>query len=361
MELQEAVCMLERGYCLWVGGGLTRKAAASHADVPMWPQVTQEMESAAGLQASCKEDFPTRLERCFNALGESEFESFLRERYYTELSEALLSQAGDCVEDEDFVPDNARALAALGQLANPIVSFNIEPLSSVLLARPAGPVRILFQLPRAKPYYTWGEPGGRFQRLVYHPHGLATIATVMTSGQYEANKQTLAFRLAIHAAFGNTLVIVGMSLEDDYLRQQIQEFRRSLGNIYWFNSQFQEQQAMWARQQDITTVQADWSDFWKLWCALPIDIARSDLCVAWYLAVSEAADEIEGRSLVSLERSLLGRPRADAESNTGKPGEARLISGREPRAIALAVGKRMRDARIPLPILGKTYVPGVTT
>jgi hypothetical protein len=68
-------------------------------------------------------------------------------------------------------------------LANPIVNFNIEPLSSLLLARPAGPVRIMFQQPKGKPAYTWREPGGRFQRLVYHPHGLATLDTVMTATQ----------------------------------------------------------------------------------------------------------------------------------------------------------------------------------
>jgi len=152
-----------------------------------------------------------------------------------------LSQAAELADAEDFLPDNLRALAALGQLANPIVSFNIEPVSSLLLARPAGPVRILFQQPLGKPAYTWREPRGRFQRLVYHPHGLVTASTVMTASEYQANSQTLAFGVAIHAAFSNTLAIVGMSLDDQYLRRQLDQFRESIGRIYWFNSQFSDE------------------------------------------------------------------------------------------------------------------------
>jgi len=76
-------------------------------------------------------------------------------------------QALDFAKAEDFVPVHIRSVAALGQLANPIVSFNIEPLSSIILARPGGPVRILFQSGADRPRYTWRESGGRFQRIVF--------------------------------------------------------------------------------------------------------------------------------------------------------------------------------------------------
>ncbi len=299
------------------------------------------------------------------------FRSFLRERYYTQLCGALLSQAITLLDADDFVPDGARAVAALGQLANSIISFNIEPLSSLLLARPAGPVRILFQQPQGKPAYTWREPGGRFQRLAYHPHGLATADTVMTATQYDASSQTLAFGLAIHASFGNTLVIVGMSLDDQHHRRQIERFRASIGPIYWFNSHFSDALSSWAEEHDITTVCSEWSDFWRHWRRLPIDLEPRDLVAAWYLAVSEAVEGAEGGSLGSLERSLdemqpteashglrrLATHLAQAGTVAREPGKRRLIGGKEPRAIELALRTRMIDARFPLPIITKTYDP----
>jgi hypothetical protein len=279
-SLSQALWALEAGYCLWVGAGLTRQIAAGHAAVPLWDQITIELESAAGIQSGAGKDFPNRLDRCLKRLGENAFRSFLRERYYTNLCEAVLSQAKLSLDGEDYVPENVRAVAALGQLANPIISFNIEPLSSLLLGRPAGPVRIVSQQPQGKPAYTWREPGSRFQRLVYHPHGLTTVDAVMTASQYEANSQTLAFGLAIHASFGNTLVIVGMSLDDEYLRHQIELFRASIGSIYWFNSQFSEELSSWAMKHDIATVRAGWNDFWQHWHQLPIDFERPDLAAA---------------------------------------------------------------------------------
>jgi hypothetical protein len=154
MALRDALWALETGYCLWVGAGLTRQVAAGHTAVPLWDQLTRELESAAGVRSGDKGDFPNRLDRCVKLLGESVFRSFLRERYYTQLCEGLLSQAITLLDAEDFLLDSARAIAALGQLANPIISFNIEPLSSLLLARPAGPVRIMFRQPQGKPGYT---------------------------------------------------------------------------------------------------------------------------------------------------------------------------------------------------------------
>ncbi len=347
--------------------------ASGHTAVPLWDELTLELESEAGVHSGDKKDFPHRLDECVTLLGESVFRSFLRERYYTEFCCALLSQAVTLLDSEDFVPDSVRAVARLGQLANPIVSFNIEPLSSLVLARPAGPVRILFQQPQGKPSYTWREPGGRFQRLAYHPHGLATHDAVMTATQYEANRQTLAFGLAVHASFSNTLAIVGMSLDDAYLRRHIEQFRSSIGPIYWFNSQFSDELSSWANEHGITTVRSQWGDFWQHWSTLPIDLERRDVAVAWYLAVSEAVEEAEGGSLGSLERSLSKmQPRdgsrgisslaaylAQGGTAAGEPGKGRLVGGKEPREIELKLRTRMADAGVPLPIISKKYDPHV--
>jgi len=376
MELAKAVWNLEEGYCLWIGAGLTRQVAAGRAAVPLWDELTLELESAAkesaaGIEIDESSDFPNRLDKCMTVLGESAFCQFIRERYYTSLCEALLLQADTLNDSKDLLPDSVRAVAALGQLANPIVSFNVEPLSSLLLGRPGGPVRVLFQQAPGKPSYTWREPGGRFQRLVYHPHGLATADTVMTATQYEANSQTLAFGMAIHAAFGNTLAIVGMSLDDKYLRHQIERFRPNIGAVYWFNSQFPDETLSWTSEHGITTVQAEWSDFWQQWHTLPIDLNQEELIAAWYLAVYEAVEEAEGGSLGSLERSLRGLPAAaqslgklaaylsQAGTQSGEPGKARLIGGKEPRAIELALRERVMKLGIPVPIISKRLDPRV--
>ena len=364
-QLRDAVSQLEEGYCLWVGAGVTRQVAAGHADVPLWGEVTAELEEAAHVETVAEDDFPTRLDRCLTALGEEAFRSWLRERYYAQLAEGILSQALERVASDDFVPEHVRAPAALGQLANPIVSFNIEPFTSLLLARPAGPVRILFQQQRGKPGHAWREAGGRFQRIVYHPHGLATGDSVMTASQYEANRASLAFALAIHSAFGNTLVIVGMSLDDEYLREQIEESRRSLGDVYWFDSRFPDEPASWAARNEITTVQVEWGEFWNHWRELPVELDRSGLCAAWYLAVEEATEEAEGGSLGSLERSLSGLTNVPADlaelarrmagegRSAGESGRARTIRGESPRAIELTLRQRLIDAEIPLPAIQK--------
>ena len=61
-RLSDAVWLLEEGFCLWVGAGVTRNVAAGYADVPLWDEVTAEMEAAAGI-ATRPSDFPARLDR----------------------------------------------------------------------------------------------------------------------------------------------------------------------------------------------------------------------------------------------------------------------------------------------------------
>jgi hypothetical protein len=307
-----------------------------------------------------------------NRLGENEFRSFLRQRYYTRLCEAILVEADLALEGGDYIPAHLRAIANLGQIANPIISFNIEPLSSVLIGRAAGPIRLMVQKPSGKPVQTWresGETGGRFQRLVYHPHGLATRESVMTATQYRTNRQTLAFGLAIHAAFGNSLVIVGMSLDDAYLRRHIERFRASIDSIYWFNSGFSSKLLSWAAGLDINCVTSQWDAFWREWDRLPTDLDRHQLATAWHMAVSEAVEEVEGGSLGSLERSLasstsgnptdgfhqLARRLAEAGKHAGEPGRSQWSGSKTPREIELALRDRLIRDRIPLPSITKKF------
>jgi hypothetical protein len=386
MELAEAISVLETGYCLWVGAGLTRKIAAGHADVPLWPQITTELEVIAELAATGTGDLPHRLQECCNVIGDDRFQSYLRLRYYTQLCIGVLSQAAECIEADErepihggalerWIPKEMRQVAALGQLANPIVNFNIEPITSILLARPAGPLRILFNEQRGKPSYIWREGSSRFQRLVYHPHGLATHDPIMTSDQYDANRETLAFRLAIHAAFRNTLAIVGMSLDDEYLREQIAEFRSQLGQVLWFKSQFTDESRSWAQRNDITMVRVaeDWKDFWNLWGELPVEIDSTELGIAWYLAVNEAVEEVSGGALSALHRSIATLSAASVPSGlrqvaellyasgqaAGEPIESAEVRGNDPRDIELALRSRLTAAHVQLPIISRIFDPRV--
>jgi hypothetical protein len=101
----------------------------------------------------------------------------------------------------------------------------------------------------------------------------------MTWEEYKALNGTLALQLAAHAAFGNNLAIVGMSLQDEYLRKQISEFRNQIHSILWFNSQFGDLQT-WAMRNGVEMVPVKWSEFWEQWNTT--DVPKNGLMIAWY-------------------------------------------------------------------------------
>src|SRR6267378_7615739 len=208
-----------------------------------WDELTKNIEDRAGLAEGRSSQFPERLQSCADKLGPDVFRRHLRKIHYTDFCEAMLKRAAQSINDQNGIPPDVRKIAALGQLANPIVSFNIEPFSSTLLARLAGPARIVPFIKPETPRIDFTEFTKTFQRIVYHPHGLSTVDCIMTREEYKTLNGTLALQLAAHAAFGNNLAIVGMSLQDEYLRKQISEFRNQINSIVWFNSQFDDLQS----------------------------------------------------------------------------------------------------------------------
>jgi len=225
------------------------------------------------------------------------------EEYYTKLAEGLLSQGARVRGARRFCAWASRAVAALGQLANPIVSFNIEPVLVLfmLARRPGGAPEA--PLGSAASGDSEVRVAGRVRslsRIVYHPHGLATGGSVMTERQYKANEQSLAFTLAINVAFANTLLIVGMSLNDDYLRQHIEAARDDLKRDLLVDSSFPEELADWAARHRITTVRVDWGEFLGLLGQghLPLRVSKSRStnrsCVlggTWRWSVRRRAEE----------------------------------------------------------------------
>jgi hypothetical protein len=304
-DLNSAASLMDSGCCLWVGAGVTVQIAGSPKDAPQWNELTSELEVITELPHRPEWDYPTRLNECAERLGDRPFQAFLRKRYYTNLSLVLLKQAQKALQSNDLIPLSIRQVACLGQIANPIVNFNIEPLSSILLGRPAGPMRVLSYVDPHKPVFSHDEAAARFRRLIYHPHGLATGSAVMTKSQYKALGNSLAFALAVHAAFGSNLAIVGMSLEDDYLRDHLSSFRKDIGSIFWFNSEFPKAPAEWAKENDVEMVPVTWREFWNWWLRdRRHEIDEAGLCAAWYRTLSEASDEALGGAVTQLASSL---------------------------------------------------------
>jgi hypothetical protein len=348
MDFNRVKHKLDDGYSLWVGAGVTKQL---WQDALQWDELTGNIEARAGLAKGLSGQFPERLQRCVDKLGPDAFRRALRKIYYTDFCEAMLRRAAQSINDEGAIPPEVREVAALGQLANPIVSFNIEPFSSTLLARPAGPARIIPFLKPETSRVEFAEFGKTFQRIVYHPHGLSTADSIMTIDDYKTLDGTLALQLAVHAAFGNNLAIVGMSLQDEYLREQIYEFRKQIHSIFWFNSQFGDL-GTWAMCNRVEMVQVEWANFWKNWKTT--QISEEDLMIAWYRVVLEAADELSGGTAYQISQSISDDPwlreaiLADSVK-IGEPGELRLVDGQHPLDILRKVRELLQSKAIRVP------------
>jgi len=319
----DALKDLKTGYCLWLGAGIGMGLGASAGTtVPGWDGVVQEMEREANLTAPPGVGYSDRIERCLRKLRRLRFQRHLRQTIVRPLSEAILQLANAHAAGSPCIPSAIRQLAHLGAIANPIVNFNIETVTSRLVAEPSGlsnircfapPVPGATTLTRAPP-----PPTLLFRRNVYHPHGALddTGICVMASSEYESMHGTLALQIAVHNAFESNLVIVGMSLEDEYLRQQLRSFRSQIGTIYWFVDSATEGTKAWAWQNDLTLVEQPWPAFWEAAeRILPGPVKEDWLYDTWSSVVHEAAHEVHGRQ--RLHRQLAAEHRWSAE--TGKP------------------------------------------
>jgi len=347
MNPGRAKAKLDDGYCLWVGAGVTKQLWQGALQ---WDELTKSIEARAGLTEGRSAQFPERLQLCADKLGPDVFRTYLRKIYFTDLCEAMLRRAVQSLNDGDGIPPEIRKVAALGQLANPIVSFNIEPFSSTLLARPAGPARIVPFIKPETPRIDFTEFTKTFQRIVYHPHGLSTVDCIMTREEYKTLNGTLALQLAAHAAFGNNLAIVGMSLQDEYLRKQISEFRKQINSIVWFNSQFHNLET-WAMCNEVEMVQSEWSEFWEHLNITPIP--QDGLMIAWYRVVLEAADELSGGTAYQIAQSCSDawlREVTLADSvRIGEPGKLRLVDGQNPSDILGKLKELLQSKAIRVP------------
>lgn len=173
-----------------------------------------------------------------------------------------------------FVPEPFQLLARLGSNSAPLVSFNVERLSSGSVAGLASCCAYRPYLPNVPQSPNRRVSAGSFRagstaRLIYHPHGLIDMSglCVLAASDYQSQQATLAFQLAIHAAFQSDLYIVGMSLDDDYLRTHLAAFRSQIKRVYWFTpfdlaSTADLERWCWTSRVEVVKVATDWSDFW---------------------------------------------------------------------------------------------------
>ncbi len=227
------------GYCLWVGAGVTKQLAG--ACVPDWRGLVEQIETHARISNPAA-SFPERLDDCLEKIDREKFQSHIRNLIYEPTKNAIRELAKKSTDPANVVPAQVRQLAHLGSLANPIVNFNVESFTSHALARPGGSFAIKsYVLSGIRKERLQIEPflelnGSRYPRMVYHPHGAIDLTGLCVLGQkeYKDHKGSLAYELAIHAAFQSHLAIVGMSLDDRYLIEHLTDFRDQIRDVLWF-------------------------------------------------------------------------------------------------------------------------------
>lgn len=298
-------CPALNPYCLWIGAGVgVHLGQAAGSVVPGWAEVVDRLEREAGLSPPRGIPYTDRIERCLRALGRVNFQRHLRAAVFRPLAEATIKLAEAYTTRVPSLPTAVRQLAHLGALANPVVNFNVETTTSRLTVDPSGRSNIRCfgpSVPGATTLLRAKDPHAVvFRRSVYHPHGAIDESgiCVMAASEYESMRGTLGLQLAVHNAFENKLMIVGMSLEDRYLREQLKSFRSQIGAIYWFVDSVQPDDEAWAWSNNVILVQQPWPTFWaRVQAILPGPLEEAQLYQTWRIVMTEAYNECFGRPL----------------------------------------------------------------
>lgn len=267
-------------YCLWVGAGIScQLARPGEITIHDWNGLVAYIEAQAGISSNIKDDLPWRLRECHKKIGMIKFQRYLREELFVKLCDSVINAAQKQRSNSCRYPNEFRQIASLGFQANPIVSFNIEHLSSIALARAGGPCETRCFRMQPVPEFGYksnlyeGQSGRiGFRRLVYHPHGLITESgqCVMGADTYAIHGQasSLGLEMAIHSAFDSFLVIVGMSMGEKYLRDQLTKYIDHIGKIYWFTDKCDDVAIIaWAKdliaRRKLEIAKAPWPAFWN--------------------------------------------------------------------------------------------------
>lgn len=236
--LAQAIKVMSNGnHCLWVGAGATMQLVGRAATLS-WVELVEKLEKLAptlprshrclrwsGLIDLLKKtagrtdpsdlQLPRRLGLCCAAMGVQKFRQMVRAELHDRMYRKIVQMALDehragRVE----VPLPVRALAHLGAIGNPIVSFNIETATAIALSMPNGSPLIRTYSKSADHHlpYNIGERPHRLARKVFLPHGCLELADcVLTEDEYITHQASMSFQLATHQAYASGLFIVGFS------------------------------------------------------------------------------------------------------------------------------------------------------
>lgn len=325
MNLKESINSLNKdGFCLWVGAGVAKYlATGTKIKIPAWKNLVEELEKITDIiPPQFSTTLPERLNLVSSRLNKYTFQQKLRQLLLVKIAKAVIEQREiNC----DRIPIPIYRVAKLGLLANPIVNFNIEALTSVVLATGGGHYSIktygkkVFEenntISRGTGFSMRDNQyeDQRFKRHIYHPHGNIDGygVSVITDNNYDRHTSSLSYQLAVHNAFDNTLAIVGMSLEDKYLREQIGSFREEINNIFWFQASTvtNEEIKKWCWKYDINLIIFDkWVDFWdEVDSTLPNPL-ETDILLTWLYLITESIniinDSFEAEKTIKMWKSM---------------------------------------------------------
>lgn len=292
-------------------------------------------------------------------MGETKFRQMVR----AELHDRMYRQIVQMALDEHRagraeVPSSVRALAHLGAIGNPIVSFNIETATAIALSMPNGSPLIKTYSKSAGHHlpYKIGTGTHRLARKVFLPHGCLELADcVLTEEEYITHKASMSFQLATHQAYASGLFIVGFSLGDEYLLKQIELFRRWIGTIYWIQPGADAKQGKLAEKYDLTLVsEGTWPDFWRNFeNPLHTDLKPGDsaLYETWNKLIADALLYLDTPFLLDAEGALdpIERKRLLAAADSAGDGRpSPPLTGSERNEVnAYQIKLRERQAALP--------------
>jgi hypothetical protein len=193
-------------------------------------------------------DYPTKLDWVCGMRGHAAFRKALRSSVIEPMNSARI--------DEEIV----RCMAIIGLRAGALVSFNIEPVSAVPFAG-GGSFVIRSYRSEHEPFLRPWTNGGVTSKPVYFVHGLLDEGEcVITKSEYAAHQMSLAVGTAVNLCLGGDLVILGMSLDDDYLRDAILKQRRWIRDVFWVTNS--SKHAAWARVAKVHRISARYESLW---------------------------------------------------------------------------------------------------
>lgn len=255
-----------QGCCLWVGAGIDKYLTRGEA--PTWSQFIGQLETTVSNPASNTASLPKRAKWFEKFEGRAELIERVKQHIVAPARDAIRQICEDAGMPAGItkVPSEFENLARLGRIANPIVNFNYTTWASALLRKPSGSMK----LRAVEDDRTDSEDAVLHVPVldVIHPHGIAGEfgdGCVITDGDYE-RKERLAFRVATAAAYHKPLAIVGMSLDDEYLREQLRDFRSEIGRVFWFceGSSDASSKIEWMRSCNIEVINLEtWEQFWE--------------------------------------------------------------------------------------------------